>query len=66
MLYNSLCHLLSRSSSSREFFRALPHEVQQLLQLDSHHIHTQHQLRRMAEAAQTLLKKSPYYFSALR
>lgn len=57
MLYNSLHHLISKSASSRSFFLALPKEAQMALHKDNFHIHTQLELRLMAEAALALLKK---------
>lgn len=57
MLYNSLHHLISRSSSSREFFLSLPVEVQMVLHKDNFFIHTQLDLRRKAEIAAALLRK---------
>ena len=57
MLYNSLHHLIMRSSSSRRFFLSLPVEVQMVLHKDNFFIHTQLDLRIKAEAAQQLLRK---------
>ncbi|MBE6902302.1 MAG: hypothetical protein E7478_07485 [Ruminococcaceae bacterium] len=57
MLYNSLHHLISRSSSSREFFLSLPVEVQMALHKDNFFIHTQLDLRRKAEIAAELIRK---------
>lgn len=57
MLYNSLHHLISRSSSSRAFFLSLPVEAQMALHKDNFHIHTQLDLRRKAEIVMQLLKK---------
>ena len=57
MLYNSLHHLIQRSSSSREFFHSLPVDIRKLLHKDNFHIHTQLDLRRKAEMAEQLRKK---------
>lgn len=57
MLYNSLHHLINRSSSSRAFFLSLPVEVQMVLHKDNFHIHTQLQLRHKAEIVQSLMRK---------
>ena len=57
MQYNSLHHLINRSSSSRAFFLSLPMETQMLLHKDNFHIHTQLQLRQKAEIAEQLRKK---------
>lgn len=57
MQYNSLHHLISRSSSSRRFFLSLPVEVQMVLHKDNFFIHTQFDLRNKAEIAQQLLRK---------
>lgn len=57
MQYNSLHHLISKSSSSRSFFLALPAEAQRVLHKENLHIHTQLELRLMAEAALSLLRK---------
>ena len=55
MLYNSLHHLINRSSSSRRFFLSLPVEVQMVLHKDN--FHTQLDLRRKAEIIQSLMRK---------
>ncbi len=57
MLYNSLHHLLKRSSSSRAFFLSLPVETQRILHKENFYIHTQLQLRHKAEIAEQLRKK---------
>ncbi len=58
MLYNSLHHLISRSSSSRAFFLSLPRETQRALHRENLRIHTQLELRRMAEIAEKLRRKA--------
>ncbi len=57
MLYNSLHHLLNRSSSSRAFFLSLPVETQMILHKENFHIHTQLQLRHKAEIVEQLRRK---------
>lgn len=57
MLYNSLHHLISRSSSSRAFFLSLPVPVQMALHKDNFNIHTQLQLRHKAEIVSSLIRK---------
>lgn len=57
MLYNSLHHMISRSSSSRTFFLSLPVRVQMALHKDNRHIRTQLQLRLKAETVQSLIRK---------
>lgn len=58
MLYNSLHHLINRSSSSRAFFLSQPVEVQMALHKDNFHIHTQQQLRHKAEIVRSLMRKN--------
>ncbi len=57
MQYNSLHHLISKSTSSRRFFLSLPVEVQMALHKDNFFIHTQLDLRIKAEFATELLRK---------
>ena len=57
MLYNSLHHLINRSSSSRRFFLSLPVQTQMILHKDNFFIHTQHDLRRKAEIVEALRRK---------
>ena len=57
MLYNSLHHLINRSSSSREFFLSLPVQTQMILHKEKFFIHSQFDLRRKAEIVESLRRK---------